>query len=79
MSGIFNEYDPKVDELRRLCIKATEAQWIAGRDLGGIGLSTIDFAATPLSAALPVEQTSCWKSLPEEKAWSSPAGRPPFG
>jgi hypothetical protein len=63
-------YDPEVEELRRLYVKAAEAQWIAERDLDWE--RPIDhkrFATTPLGAALPIEQTSYWKSLPEETTW----------
>ena len=63
-------YDPEVDELRRLYVKATEAQWISSRDLDwDRPIDHAKFAATPLGSALPVEQTSYWKSLPEETAW----------
>ncbi len=63
-------YDPEVEELRRLYVKATEAQWIAERDLDwDRPIDHARFAATPLGAALPIEQTSYWKSLGEETAW----------
>lgn len=60
-------YEPDVDELRTLYCKAAEAQWIADRDLDwerDIDLER--FATTPLGAALPIEQTSYWKSLPKD-------------
>ena len=63
-------YDPEVEELRRLYTKATEAQWIAEREIDWE--RTIDhqkFATTPLGAALPIEQTSYWKSLKEDTVW----------
>jgi len=63
-------YDPEVDELRRLYVKATEAQWVADRDLDwDRPIDHAKFAATPLGAALPIEQTSYWKSLDAETAW----------
>jgi len=63
-------YEPEVDELRRLYMKATEAQWISEREINWD--RTIDhqrFATTPLGTAVPVEQCSYWKSLPEEQQW----------
>lgn len=63
-------YEPEVEELRRLYVKATEAQWIAEREIDWD--RTIDhqkFAATPLGAAIPIDQTSYWKSLDEETVW----------
>jgi hypothetical protein len=63
-------YDPEVDELRRLYVKATEAQWIAEREIDWERpIDHAKFATTPLGAAVPVEQTSYWRSLPEEKQW----------
>jgi hypothetical protein len=63
-------YDPEVEELRRLYVKATEAQWIASRDLDwDRPIDHAKFAATPLGSALPVEKTSYWRSLSEETAW----------
>jgi hypothetical protein len=63
-------YDPEVEELRRLYVKAAEAQWISARDLDwDRPIDHAKFAATPLGAALPVEQTSYWKALPEETQW----------
>jgi hypothetical protein len=63
-------YDPQVEELRRLYVKATESQWIAEREIDW--QRPIDhqkFATTPLGAAIPVEQTSYWKSLDAETVW----------
>jgi P-aminobenzoate N-oxygenase AurF len=63
-------YDPEVEELRRLYVKATEAQWISSRDLDwDRPIDHAKFATTPLGASLPVEKTSYWKSLSEETAW----------
>jgi rubrerythrin len=60
-------YDPQVDELRRLYVKAAEAQWVAVRDLDwDREIDLKKFATTPLGASLPIEETSYWKSLPEE-------------
>ena len=63
-------YDPEVEELRRLYTKATEAQWIAEREIDwDRAIDHQRFATTPLGAALPIEQTSYWKSLSEETVW----------
>ena len=60
-------YDPEVDELRRLYVKATEAQWIAERDLDwDRDIDLERFATTPLGTPMPVERTSYWKALPRE-------------
>jgi hypothetical protein len=60
-------YDPQVDELRRLYVKAAEAQWVGVRDLEwDREIDLKKFATTPLGASLPIEETSYWKSLPEE-------------
>ncbi len=60
-------YDPTVEELRRLYVKAAEAQWIAERDLEwSRPIDLIKFATTPLGAGVPIERTSYWRSLPEE-------------
>jgi hypothetical protein len=63
-------YDPEVEELRRLYVKAAEAQWVSSRDLDwDRPIDHEKFSATPLGASLPVEQTSYWKSLDQETAW----------
>jgi hypothetical protein len=63
-------YDPEVEELRRLYVKATEAQWIAERDLDwDRPIDHAKFASTPLGSAIPVERTSYWRSLPEATTW----------
>jgi hypothetical protein len=63
-------YDPQVEELRRLYQKATEAQWIAEREIDwDRPIDQAKFALTPLGAALPIEQTSYWKSLDAETIW----------
>jgi hypothetical protein len=60
-------YEPDVDELRSLYCKAAEAQWIADRDLDWSREIDLErFATTPLGAALPIERTSYWKSLPHD-------------
>jgi hypothetical protein len=64
------DYDPQVEELRRLYVKATEAQWIAERDIDwDRPIDQHRFGATPLGTPIPVEQTSYWKSLDEETVW----------
>jgi len=63
-------YDPEVEELRRLYDKATEAQWVASRDLDwDRPIDHAKFSAMPLGTAVPLEQTSYWKSLSEETTW----------
>src|SRR5581483_2652171 len=62
------DYDPQVEELRRLYVKAAEAQWISERDVDwdrDIDLEL--FATTPLGSPLPIEKTSYWKSLTAEQ------------
>jgi hypothetical protein len=63
-------YGSEVEELRRLYVKALEAQWIAERDLDWE--RPIDheaLAATPLGIGFPIEQTSYWRSLSAETEW----------
>jgi hypothetical protein len=61
------DYAPQVDELRRLYVKATEAQWLAERDLDWErDIDEERFATTPLGFALPIEETTYWKGLPKE-------------
>lgn len=63
-------YEPEVDELRRLYVKATESQWIAEREVDwSRAIDHQRFATTPLGTAIPVDQCSYWKSLPEEQQW----------
>ena len=63
-------YDPEVEELRRLYEKATEAQWIAARDIDWERpIERELFASTPLGGPLPVERTSYWTSLDDETRW----------
>ncbi len=61
-------YDPEVEELRHLYVKAAEAQWIGDtRPRLGVDRSTsVKFSTTPLGAGVPIEKTSYWRSLPEE-------------
>ena len=63
-------YEPQVEELRRLYVKAAEAQWVAERDVDWERpIDHEKFSSTPLGAALPIEQTSYWKSLSAEQTW----------
>jgi hypothetical protein len=63
-------YDPEVEELRRLYVKATEAQWIAEREIDWERpIDHAKFATTPLGAAIPIEKTSYWKALDAEMQW----------
>src|SRR2546422_2640756 len=52
-------YEPEVEELRRLYVKAAEAQWVAERDVDWERpIDHEKFATTPLGAALPIERSS---------------------
>ncbi|HUI28342.1 MAG TPA: ferritin-like domain-containing protein [Candidatus Kryptonia bacterium] len=63
-------YEPEVEELRRLYVKAAEAQWVAERDVDwDRPIDHHKFSTTPLGAAIPIEQCSYWKSLSEEQQW----------
>ncbi|MDX2166513.1 MAG: ferritin-like domain-containing protein [Deltaproteobacteria bacterium] len=63
-------YEPQVEELRRLYVKATEAQWIAEREIDwDQPIDRTRFATTPLGTAVPVEQCSYWKSLDPDTTW----------
>jgi hypothetical protein len=63
-------YEPEVEELRRLYCKATEAQWVAEREIDWERSIDKDlFAAEPLGTAIPIEKTSYWKSLDEDTVW----------
>jgi len=60
-------YDPEVEELRNLYVKATEAQWIGERDLDwNRPIDLVKFSTTPLGVGVPIEKTSYWRSLAEE-------------
>lgn len=60
-------YDPEVEELRRLYVKAAEAQWVSERDLEWDREIDMElFASTPLGSGLPIEETSYWKGLPAD-------------
>ncbi len=63
-------YEPEVEELRRLYHKATEAQWVAERELDWDQEIDRDlFSTTPLGAAVPIEKTSYWLGLDDETRW----------
>jgi hypothetical protein len=60
-------YDPEVEELRSLYVKAAEAQWIGTKDLDWERpIDLVKFSTTPLGAGVPIEKTSYWRSLAEE-------------
>ena len=60
-------YDPEVEELRNLYLKAAEAQWIGDKHLDwNRPIDLVKFSTTPLGAGVPIEKTSYWRSLPEE-------------
>ncbi len=59
-------YAPEVEELRRLYVKAAEAQWVAARDLDWERpIDEEKLGATPLGLGLPIERTAFWRSLGE--------------
>src|SRR5688572_3338329 len=61
------DYDPTVEELRNLYVKAAEAQWIGEKALDwSRPIDLVKFATTPLGAGVPLEKTSYWRSLPQE-------------
>jgi hypothetical protein len=61
------DYDPAVEELRNLYVKAAEAQWIGDKALDwDRPIDLVKFSTTPLGAGVPLEKTSYWRSLPEE-------------
>jgi len=63
-------YDSEVEELRRLYVKAAEAQWIAEREIDwDRPIDHKKFATTPLGTAIPIERSSYWKSLSDETQW----------
>jgi hypothetical protein len=63
-------YEPEVDELRRLYYKATEAQWIAEREIDwDRPIDRERFATTPLGVSFPIEKTSYWKALDADTVW----------
>ena len=60
-------YEPEVDELRNLYVKAAEAQWVGAKDLDwSRPIDLVKFASTPIGAGVPIERTSYWRSLSEE-------------
>ena len=60
-------YDTEVEELRNLYVKAAEAQWISERDLRwDQPIDLVKFSTTPLGTGVPIDQTSYWKSLPQD-------------
>lgn len=61
-------YDPEVEELRRLYVKAAEAQWVSERDLDwDRDIDMHLFETTPLGLGLPVQETSYWRGQTEER------------
>src|SRR5512140_1972166 len=60
-------YDPEVEELRNLYVKATEAQWIGEKALAWERpIDLQKFATTPLGVGIPIEKTSYWRSLSKD-------------
>jgi hypothetical protein len=60
-------YDPQVEELRNLYVKAAEAQWIGARDIRwDQEIDLVKFSTTPLGTGVPIDRTSYWKSLPQD-------------
>jgi len=73
MKVIFQwNYDPELEELRRLYLMATEQQWVAHRDLPwDIEIEPDAFMTTPLTSGIPIERCSYWKSLSPEMRWEA--------
>ena len=64
------DYDPSVEELRRLYVKAADSQWVAERDVDWE--RPIDhgkFSTTPMGGPFPIDKTSYWRSLDPETTW----------
>jgi len=59
-------YNPEVEELRNLYVKAAEAQWIGAKLDWSRPIDLVKFSTTPLGAGVPIEKTSYWRSLSEE-------------
>jgi hypothetical protein len=60
-------YEPELDELRRLYVRAAEAQWVAERDIDWEQpIDLHKFSTTPVSFNVPFERCSYWQSVPEE-------------
>jgi hypothetical protein len=60
-------YDPEVEELRNLYVKAADAQWISEKHLDWERPIDLEkFASTPLGVGVPIEKTSYWRSLKPE-------------
>jgi hypothetical protein len=60
-------YDPEVEELRNLYVKAAEAQWVGARDIRwDQPIDLVKFSSTPLGAGVPIEKTSYWRSLSQD-------------
>src|SRR6185436_2379780 len=61
------KYDPEVEELRNLYVKAGEAQWTAAKQLDwSRPIDLVKFSTTPLGAGVPIDKTSYWRALPTE-------------
>src|ERR1043165_6088287 len=61
------DYDPTLEELRNLYVKAAEALWIGDKHLDwDRPIDLVKFSTTPLGAGLPIEKTSYWRSLPQQ-------------
>jgi hypothetical protein len=60
-------YDPEIEELRNLYVKAAEAQWVGTTHLDwSRPIDLVQFSTTPLGTGVPIEKTSYWRSLSEE-------------
>jgi len=72
-------YGSEVEELRRLYVKAAEAQWIAAREIDWERPIDRDkFATTPLGVSMPVERSRYWRSLDDETRWQATLGLASF-
>jgi len=65
-------YEPEIEELRRLYVKAAEAQWVAEREIEwDRPIDQDKFTSTPLGTAIPIERCSYWRSLSAEQQWQA--------
>jgi hypothetical protein len=64
------DYDPQLEELRRLYVKAAESQWVSERDLDwSVPIDLERFSTTPVSTSLPFERSRAWQAIDPETRW----------
>jgi hypothetical protein len=63
-------YEPELEELRRLYVKAAESQWVGERDLDwSTPIDLQKLSSTPVSSSVPFERCSYWRAIPDERRW----------